>query len=133
MMFFRCTAVAFSVGSAQCFSGATGLDYPKSRSGSRAGAGGTELHGGRHGPSGYRRRRGRAHASVYLFSHPDVNDFFTSLKGTPRSENACQASAVHGCQSAGARMLTWKASLAHHDFRSRAPRRQAERRQRLII
>jgi heme-binding protein len=27
-----------------------------------------------------------AATSVYLFAHPDVNDFFTSLKGTPRSE-----------------------------------------------
>jgi heme-binding protein len=27
-----------------------------------------------------------AATSVYLFQHPDVNDFFTSLKGTPRSE-----------------------------------------------
>jgi hemophore-related protein len=27
-----------------------------------------------------------AATSVYLFEHPDVNDFFTSLKGTPRSD-----------------------------------------------
>ncbi|GBG37248.1 heme-binding protein [Mycobacterium montefiorense] len=27
-----------------------------------------------------------AATSVYLFSHPDVNDYFTSLKGQPRSE-----------------------------------------------
>jgi heme-binding protein len=27
-----------------------------------------------------------AATSAYLFSHPDVNDFFTSLKGQPRSE-----------------------------------------------
>lgn len=27
-----------------------------------------------------------AAASVYLFSHPDVNDFFTSLHGRPSSE-----------------------------------------------
>lgn len=27
-----------------------------------------------------------AGTSVYLFAHPDVNDFFTGLKGTPRSE-----------------------------------------------
>lgn len=27
-----------------------------------------------------------ASTSVYMFAHPDVNDYFTSLKGTPRSE-----------------------------------------------
>ena len=27
-----------------------------------------------------------AATSAYLFAHPDVNDYFTSLKGTPRSE-----------------------------------------------
>jgi hemophore-related protein len=27
-----------------------------------------------------------AATSAYLFTHPDVNDYFTSLKGTPRSE-----------------------------------------------
>jgi heme-binding protein len=27
-----------------------------------------------------------AATSVYLFEHPDVNDFFTGLKGTPRSD-----------------------------------------------
>ena len=27
-----------------------------------------------------------AAASAYLFAHPDVNDYFTSLKGRPRSE-----------------------------------------------
>jgi hemophore-related protein len=27
-----------------------------------------------------------ATTSAYLFAHPDVNDYFTSLKGTPRSE-----------------------------------------------
>jgi heme-binding protein len=27
-----------------------------------------------------------AATSAYMFSHPDVNDYFTSLKGTPRSE-----------------------------------------------
>jgi heme-binding protein len=27
-----------------------------------------------------------ASTSAYLFAHPDVNDYFTSLKGTPRSE-----------------------------------------------
>jgi hemophore-related protein len=29
-----------------------------------------------------------ASTSVYLFSHPDVNTFFTSLKGQPRSDQA---------------------------------------------
>ena len=27
-----------------------------------------------------------ATTSAYMFAHPDVNDYFTSLKGTPRSE-----------------------------------------------
>jgi heme-binding protein len=27
-----------------------------------------------------------AATSVYLFTHPDVNDYFTSLKGQPRSD-----------------------------------------------
>ena len=27
-----------------------------------------------------------ASTSAYLFTHPDVNDFFTGLKGTPRNE-----------------------------------------------
>jgi hemophore-related protein len=27
-----------------------------------------------------------AATSAYMFEHPDVNDYFTSLKGTPRSE-----------------------------------------------
>ncbi len=27
-----------------------------------------------------------ASTSAYLFAHPDVNDYFTSLKGRPRSE-----------------------------------------------
>jgi heme-binding protein len=27
-----------------------------------------------------------AATSAYMFAHPDVNDYFTSLKGTPRSE-----------------------------------------------
>lgn len=27
-----------------------------------------------------------ADTSAYLFAHPDVNDFFTSLKGQPRSD-----------------------------------------------
>jgi hemophore-related protein len=27
-----------------------------------------------------------ATTSAYLFAHPDVNDYFTSLKGTPRSD-----------------------------------------------
>ena len=27
-----------------------------------------------------------ANTSVYLFAHPDVNDYFTSLKGQPRSD-----------------------------------------------
>jgi heme-binding protein len=27
-----------------------------------------------------------AATSAYLFAHPDVNDYFTSLKGQPRSE-----------------------------------------------
>ncbi len=42
-----------------------------------------QLHSGRHGPSGYRRRGGDVGV---MFEHPDVNDFFTGLKGTPRSE-----------------------------------------------
>jgi heme-binding protein len=31
-----------------------------------------------------------AATSVYLFSHPDVNAYFTSLKGQPRSDQADQ-------------------------------------------
>ncbi len=27
-----------------------------------------------------------ATTSAYMFAHPDVNDYFTSLKGTPRSD-----------------------------------------------
>jgi hemophore-related protein len=31
-----------------------------------------------------------AATSAYLFAHPDVNDYFTGLKGTPRSEMRAQ-------------------------------------------
>jgi hemophore-related protein len=31
-----------------------------------------------------------AATSAYLFTHPDVNDYFTSLKGRPRSEMRAQ-------------------------------------------
>jgi heme-binding protein len=31
-----------------------------------------------------------AATSAYLFAHPDVNDYFTSLKGQPRSEMRAQ-------------------------------------------
>lgn len=31
-----------------------------------------------------------AGTSAYLFSHPDVNDYFTSLKGQPRSDMRAQ-------------------------------------------
>ncbi len=31
-----------------------------------------------------------AATSAYLFAHPDVNDYFTSLKGQPRSEMRSQ-------------------------------------------
>ena len=32
----------------------------------------------------------QASTSVYLFTHPDVNDFFTSLKGQPRDQIQAQ-------------------------------------------
>ncbi len=34
-----------------------------------------------------------AATSAYLFSHPDVNDYFTSLKGQPRSDQRDQLQA----------------------------------------
>ena len=83
MMFFRCTAVAAGLVSGAMLFGATGLDYP------RAGA---DPEPAPVGPNCTAADMAQvatgvaAATSVYLFSHPDVNDFFTSLKGTPRSE-----------------------------------------------
>ena len=42
-----------------------------------------------------------AATSAYLFTHPDVNDFFTGLEGAPRDTRPGRSEDVHGCQSAG--------------------------------
>ena len=41
-----------------------------------------------------------AATSAYLFTHPDVNDFVTGLKGQPRDGGPRAGSAVPGCQPA---------------------------------
>ena len=44
----------------------------------------------------------QAGTSVYLFTHPWVNDFFTSLKGRPRHQIRTQVQGLPSGQSAGA-------------------------------
>ena len=44
-----------------------------------------------------------AGTSVYLFTHPDVNAFFTGLKGQPRGLDPGPGQELHGRQSASAR------------------------------
>ena len=40
--------------------------------------------------------------STYLFTHPDVNAFFTGLKGKSREEMRTEITNVHGRKSTGA-------------------------------
>jgi hemophore-related protein len=79
MMFFRCTAAAASLVSGAILLGATGVA-------------GADPNPAPVGPNCTAADMAQvatgvaAATSVYLFQHPDVNDFFTGLKGTPRSE-----------------------------------------------
>jgi heme-binding protein len=79
MMLFRCTVVAAGLISGAMLFGATG-------------AAGADPEPAPVGPNCTAADMAQvatgvaAATSVYLFQHPDVNDFFTSLKGTPRSE-----------------------------------------------
>jgi hemophore-related protein len=78
MMFFRCTAAAAGVISGAMLFGTPVAQADPDPAPVAPNCTAADMAGVAAGVA--------ATTSAYMFAHPDVNDYFTSLKGTPRSE-----------------------------------------------
>ena len=78
MMFFRCTAAAAGVISGAMLFGTPVVNADPDPAPVAPNCTAADMAGVAAGVA--------ATTSAYMFAHPDVNDYFTSLKGTPRSE-----------------------------------------------